>query len=271
MKRYLSFFAALWFMVSYAFASETTVAEEQAKRPRLIPQEAGKLSLSSYYDYGWVHLDSKTGKWGVSTTTLSYTMNDHLTPYLEISALDRFHQIDYTYNTGTYIKFKDLSSLRAEIGFGSDITYVYRFQTRLEYAHRLSGSLFWQTGYRYLNYADNDVFIGYPGLIYYFGDNYVTAFYNVSHTESRGNAQWGTVKGNFALNDRVSLWLGQAIGQRLYDIELLPASKQYGYIIFCGVDFKLTRALDLQLGYSYSMEKPDFIKRSLEFGLSSKF
>ncbi len=272
MKKCLGFCAAICLLTSYAFAAESTVAEEQAKKAaRPVQGEAGKISVSSYYDYGWVNLASRKGTWGVSTNTVAYSLNDHVTPYLEINALDRFHEHDSTYNAGTYLKFSDQSTLWSEIGFGADITYVYRFQARLEYQHRVAGGLFWQAGYRYLNYADNDVFIGLPGLTYYFGDNYITAYYNVSQTESRGTAQWGTVKGNVALNDRLSVWLGQAIGERLYDIELLPASKQYGYILFCGAGVKLTRSLDLQLGYSYSRERPDFIKRSLEFGLSCKF
>jgi opacity protein-like surface antigen len=107
-------------------------------------------------------------------------------------------------------------------------------------------------------------------LIYYFGNNYIAAYYNLSHTQNRGKAQWGTLKGNFAVNDRLSFWIGQAIGERLYDIWILPASKQYGYIYFCGVDLRVTKSLNLQLGYSYSRERPDFLKRSLEFGLSFK-
>jgi YaiO family outer membrane protein len=261
-------------MPSFVFASDRTTVEQQLKEKAMpIAQEQAKkkLYLSSDYEYGWVTQALRKGKWGVLTNDVMYSVNDFLLPYFEATTQDRFGQTDYTFDAGTYLKFKDASYLRSEIGFGDHITYVYQFQSRLEYQHRLFKNYFWQLGYRYLNYADNDVFIGYPGLVYYFGDNYITIFYNTSHTEGRGNAQWGTVKGNFSLTDRLDAWLGAAVGERLYDIQLLPPSNQYGYIAFCGFDFKIVKDLSLRLGFSYSKEKPSFTKRGLDIGLAYKF
>lgn len=276
MKRHIFwlwvFFALL--TASHAFAAGEVVVEEQAKEKtaNLMPKETNeKWYLSSYYDYGWVEINSKKGSWTVLTNNVAYSVNNRFTAYLEENTLDRFGQKGYTVNVGAYFKFPDYSYLRPEIGFGKDADYTYSSQARVEYGHRLVRNCYWQLGSRYLNYSAGDVFIVSPGLIYYFGNNYVSVFYNTSHTEGRGNAQWGTIRGNFYLNDRLSAWLGTAVGERLFDIELLPASEQYGSIAFGGIDWKLTKDIHLKLGASYSEEKPYFSKSSFEAGLSCKF
>lgn len=273
MKRLiLIVFALILSVTSFCYAQQqTAVVTERLTEKPLPSMVKGKLLVSSYYDYGWTKLHSRDVKWGMSTDTIAYAVTDQVTPYITVNAWDRNHILDTTVDFGAYIRFKDSSFIRSEIGFDSDPEYLYKFQTLQEYNHRLYKNLFWLTGYHYLHYAEDDVFIGYPGLVYYFGDNYVSATYNVSTTESRGSAQWGVVKGSFALTDRINLSVGTAVGQRLYDIDLLPASKQYGYIMFMGLDTKITDSLGLRLGYSYSRERPAFIKRSLEFGLSYKF
>jgi len=276
MKKCICFFILfLLTAVSAAFATDQkTVAEEQIKKKAAPLEQPAKekLFLSTDYDYGWVHLGSQTGSWTVFTNTVAYEMNKFFTPYLEQNVLGRFGHIDYSTNVGSYLKFQDSSYIHSEIGFGENITYIYNFQATLEYVHKLIDKCFWLAGSKYLNYrAGSDVYIVYPGLIYYFGDSYITAFYDNSFTEGRGMAKWGSVKGNFALTDRLSAWLGAAYGQRMYDIELLPSSQQYGYIAFCGLNYKITEWLSAKSGFSYSREKPDFIKRSLEAGLTCKF
>ncbi len=256
---------------SYALAAENTEAETQFRKKALPELETKGWLLSSYYEYSSIKLAGRKGQWRLLTDTLAYTFNNGLIPYLEIDSWDRFHNKDELINAGAYLKFKDNSYLHSEIGFGDDITYVPRFRSVQEYQRRLVKNLFWQFGYKYLNYSDNDVNIVYPGLYYYFKDHYLSMFYNVSFTESRGTAHWGVLKGNFALNKRLNAWIGTAVGERLYDIELLNASKQYGYIIFSGFDLTLYKELKLRLGFSYSKEKPDFIKRSVDYGLSIKF
>lgn len=246
-------------------------AETELKRKPLPGLEEKRLLIISYYDLGWVNLAGRKDYWRLLTDTVMYSFDNGLIPYVEIDSWDRFHDKDQVINAGAYLKFKNYSFLHSEISFGNDITYVPRFRALQEYEHRLIKNISWQFGYRYLNYLDDDVYIVYPGLIYYFNDHFLALAYNASLTESRGTAQWGTLRGNFALNNRLNLWLGTAIGERLYDIEPLAASKQYGYIIFSGIDFKIYKELKMRLGFSYSKENPHFIKRNLDCGLSLKF
>jgi len=233
--------------------------------------ENNQLFFSSYYEYSAVKQDGRKGQWRLFTNTFGYSFANGFTPYFEADSWERFHNSGQLFNLGAYLKFKDFSYLHSEIGFGNDITYLPRFRFLQEYEHKLSGNLSWQAGFKYLHYPANDVYIGYPGLIYYFGDNYLSAFYNLSFTESRGAAQSALFKGNIALNKYIDVWFGAALGQRLYDIDLLKASQQYGYIIYSGVDFKVYKDLRLRLGFSYGREKPAFIVRSIDYGISVKF
>ena len=64
---------------------------------------------------------------------------------------------------------------------------------------------------------------------------------------------------------------GVAYGQRLYDIYGLDAHEEDGYILFTGVNLKLYKGIRFRAGYSYSFEKPKFIKRSVNLALSAAF
>lgn len=272
MKKTCVLAAAFCLLFCYqAHALEGTEAESRLKGKPLTTLAEKQFLFSSYYEMSWIKLAGRKDYWRLFTNTLAYSFDNGLVPYLEIDAWDRLHDHDQLVSLGSYLKFKDSSFLHSEISFGNDITYVPRFRATQEYQRRFIQDIFWQFGYRYLNHPEDDVNIVYPGLVYYFKDHYLSLFYNASFTESRGTAQWGTIRGNFAVNDRLNLWLGTAAGERLYDIELLKASKQYGYILFLGTDFKLYKELKMRLGFSYSKENPDFIKRSLDYGLSFKF
>lgn len=276
MRRHLLIITLLNLALSTSvFAAETTVAERQLKEKGIRVEEEGakkeKLYIGSFDELSWIKQGNKKGYWRLLTSQAAYRVNDALLPYLNVDAWERFGDYDQTISAGSYIIFKDKSYLRSEIGWGANIDYLYEFQTTLEYEHKLIKDYFWNFTYRYLNYPDDDVYIFSPGLRYYFGDHFLSIFYNASSTESRGVAQWGTIKGNFALNKRLNFWIGSAVGERLYDILPLKASEQYGYIFFTGFDCNIYKNLFVRLGYSYSKEEPSFIKRSLDFGASIKF
>lgn len=278
MSRHLIFIVLSFSITcSSALAVENTEAEKQLreKPPSFEEKKAGKekLYFSSYEEYSWVNQGSRKGKWKLFTGNFAYSLNDALLPYIGVNAWERLSVYDKTIDAGVYIKFKDNSYLRTEMGFGTGLKYLYRYQTTLEYEHRLVKGYSANLGFRFLDYpSDGDnVYIFSPGLRHYFGNHYISAFYNASKTEGRGIAQWGTLKGNFTVNDRLNVYLGTAVGQRLYDIFELDASKQFGYIGFSGIDFNVYKNFKLRLGGSYSMEKPAFRKRSLDLGGSVKF
>jgi YaiO family outer membrane protein len=258
-------------LISCGASAEEVKKEREIKEvePRLAVTEK-KLYFDSYYEYGWVKQGSRKGAWKTLSSRLAYLHNNLQTPYLEITRYDRLKATDYTVDLGSYFKLQDAYA-QAEIGFGDEIDYVYRFQTTLECSHKLIKNLFWKLGARYLNYAANDVLISSPGLIYYFGGHYLSLDYGNSITESRGMAHWGDIKGNFAITKRLQIWMGTALGERLYDIYAIKASKQYGYIFFTGFNFKTSDNMDFRVGYSYSMEKPSFIKRDLNCAFYLKF
>jgi YaiO family outer membrane protein len=271
LRLFVSFAALILLIRSFVMADERAEAELQLKDKPLQYLKDGQLFLSSYYEYSWIKQGARKGQWRLFTNTVGYSFDNGITPYLEVNSWDRFHDKDQLINFGGYFKFPDSSYIHSEFGFGNDISYLPVFRALQEYERRLVKNISWQAGHIYLNYPVNDVNIVYPGLVYYFGNNYVSAFYNASFIQTRGTAHWASFKGNFSLSERLNLWLGTAVGERLYDIDLLKASEQYGYIFFSGVDLKVCHDLRLRLGFSYSKERPDFIKRSIDYGFSVKF
>jgi YaiO family outer membrane protein len=229
----------------------------------------GEVSWDSYFEPSKVVQGSRPGRWREITNRIAYKYKN-VQAYVTMSQWRRFSVDNYTAHVGTYLNFAN-SYAHLEAGWGWDVTYMYKFQSIIEYGHRIKNGLYWQVGYNFRNYAANDTYMVYPGLIYYFGDNYISADYGMTFTESRGVANFGTVKGSFALTKRLSLLLGMAAGRRLYDIFELPAYDQFGYIIFSGLNFNLCPWATARLGYSYGTEKPDFIKRSINTSISLKF
>lgn len=277
MRRYIIFLFALAVIapsVVYAVGESPTEQMLKTGVPSLgivegKPEAKGEFSIDSYFEPNKVVQGSRPGRWREITNRIGYKYKN-IQGYLTMSQWRRFDVDNETAHFGAYVSFPN-SYVHAEAGWGWNVTYMYKFQSIVEYGHRIKNGLYWQVGYNFRNYAANDTYMLYPGLIYYFGDHYISVDYGATLTESRGIAQFGTVKGNFALTKRLSLLLGMAAGRRLYDIFELPAYKQFGYIIFSGFNFKVCPWATARLGYSYGTEKPDFIKRGINTSVSLKF
>lgn len=270
--------AALSLLINFS----TGHAAEQAETERLIRTKQPPLAIledkevkkdemyfDGYLEQSDILQGSTTGHWTEITTRYGY-IHRNIQGYLSISQLTRFDDKDFTVNLGSYLSFKD-SYAHLEAGFGWLVDYIYRFQSIVEYGHRAHKNLFWQVGYSYRAYDPDDTHLVYPGLIYYFGDSYISADYGVSFIETRDTAHFGTVKGSFAITKFLRWGIGVAFGQRLYDIFALDAKEEFGYIGFTGLQFNIYKGINGRVGVSYGAEKPKFIKRSLDFALSAKF
>jgi hypothetical protein len=257
-------------------------AAEQADQERLIreitppmgivkeqPEKKDSYYFDVYYEPGDVLQGTRTGHWNELTNTFGYT-HKNITSYLSVSQLERFDNKDYTANFGNYINFKD-SYVHTEIGFGWLVNYIYEFISIFEYGHKLYRELYWQLGYTYKGYVLYDVHTVYPGLIYYFGDSYMSANWGIGFMESNDTGNFGIVKGNFAITKSLQWNCGVAFGERLYDIYSYDARLERGFILFTGFNYNLYKGINLKAGYAYGEEAPKFIKRSLYFGASVKF
>lgn len=263
--------------------NESYGATEGAETARLIQQqmapplavlkdeeaEKDEVFADVFYEPSDIMQGNRTGHWNELTTLYAYT-HRNVRSYLFVSQLERFDDKDYTGNFGTYINLKN-SYVHYEVGFGWKVDFIYKLQTILEYGHKLYENLFWQMGYSWRNYSTHDTHIVYPGLIYYFGDSYISGDWGITYKEHSSTGFFGTFKGNFAITKKLNYYAGVAVGQRLYDIFELKAAKENGYILFTGLNYKFTKNWSARFGISYGTEEPKFIKRSLDFGLSLKF
>ncbi len=270
---FIIFFCLIFFTPAYA-AQQTNTPNIITEAPPPIPakiaeEEKIEVFADSYYEPSDVAQGSRKGSWK-EVTDMAGLSKGNLKGYFSVSQLRRFEDTNYTANFGAYLMMKN-SSLHFETGFAWDRTFIYRLQDIIEYSHKLYNYLYWQLGYTYRAYPTGDTHLIYPGLIYYFGDSYISANYGASIIASRGAGNMGTVKLNIALNKYVSWWWGGAYGQWLYDIDGLPASQEVGYILFSGFTYNINKWLTARIGYSYGTEKPKFLKRNLMYGLSLKF
>ncbi|MFA6281096.1 MAG: YaiO family outer membrane beta-barrel protein [Candidatus Omnitrophota bacterium] len=268
-------FLTLFFPYQYSFSDqiESERLTKEAPLPSMITKEAvpskQRWYVGSFYDLGNTVQGQRTGEWQEIDGWLGYQF-DKANVYGSFSQLRRFHEKDYTANLGAYFSLNNYY-IHEELGGGWDADFIYKFQNILEVSHKLYKNLFWEMGYNYRNYSYNDNYLAYPGLIYYFGDNYASINYGVTHIESRGTGQFGTLKGSLALTKRLRWQIGTSIGQWLYDIYGLSSQKEYGYIAFTMFNIELFKGVHLGLGYSYGTEKPKFIKRSFDCSLSYSF
>ncbi len=242
---------------------------KKIQEPKPFFGPGNNILFDSSYEYSFVTLGARRVHWKLLASRLMYMIRGQI-PYIEITHHERDRVSDITIAPGVYFQFKN-SSLHLENGFGLDADYIYRYQSTVEYEHRLIKTLFWKIGGRFLHYKDADIFLTYPGFTYYFGNHYISANYGFSLTESRSDAHWGSARANFALSPELNAYLGAAIGQRLFDVYSIEAAKQGGFILFTGVEFRIFNNAKIRAGYSHSEEKPNFIKRSIDGGLSVTF
>lgn len=264
-------------MIRISWAAEQSETERLIRRitpPLSLLEEKPKKKEEWLIDFFEEPSDivqgSRRGHWNELTNTIGYKY-ENIQSYFSASRFERFDDDDYTASIGSYISMKD-SYAHMEAGFGWDVDYMYKLQSIIEYGHRIYKTVYLQAGYNYRDYDSGDTHLVYPGIIYYFGDNYISVDYGASGIEGRGLANFGTVKGNFAITSFLDWMGGIAFGERLYDIYGFDrASAERGFILFTGVNMEIYKDIKFRVGYSYGTEAPKFIKRSVNFGISAKF
>lgn len=282
MRRILASYIIIILTLSSITLSTSDSSAEQVDTERLIMRMTPPLSIiketpskdemsfDTFYEPSSIVQGSRTGHWSEITETFGYK-HGKVQGYGSVTRYERFSNRDFTANIGAYFNFPD-SYVHSEIGAGWYTDYIYNLLVLNEYGHKLFKDVYWQIGYLFRKYnnAGNSHML-YPGLIYYFGDSYMSANYGATWIEGRGTASFGNFRGDFAITDRVHFWTGIAVGQWLYDIFGYAPSKEFGYILSAGLSARVYKGITARVGYSYSVEDPKFIKRSLIFGLSAKF
>lgn len=228
-----------------------------------------EVTLGAYYEPSEVLQGSRTGRWIEWTNQFGYT-RDNINSYILLSQFERFDNRDRAANIGTYLNFGG-SYAHIEFGWGWDIDYIYKFQSITEYGRRLYSDLFWQIGYSYRAYDTDDVHLIYPGLLYYFGNSYISADYGTNYTEARDTAHFGAIRGSFAITSFLRWQAGVTFGEKLYDINELDARNEFGCVVYTALIVTIHKSLSVRAGCSYGQEEPKFIKRSIDFGVSIRF
>lgn len=251
-------------------ADQLTAEQELRIWTPYIERDKQRLYIDTLYEYSPVRIAGRKTHWEQYSTRVMGTYQGHL-PYFEYHLFERDREWDQALHLGSYFLFENWN-LQPEIGFGIDTDFLYRFQTSAAVERRLVESLYFKIKERYLHYRAGDVLITSPGLSYYYGDHFLTADYNVSLTEGRGNAHYATVQTHLLFFKRLHLYSGIALGERLFDVDALDASKQMGFILSAGADFRVSKNVKVGFDYSFGEEEnPKFRKRGFGGRISVRF
>lgn len=235
-------------------------------------EEKDRWYFDGYFEPSDVLQGTNRGHWNELDYTFGY-IHKNITGYAWISQQERFDVKDNVAALGTYINMDKNQYTHFECGIGWPTNFLYQLQAIGEYGHRLYENMFGQVSYTYRSYrgSGDDTHLLAPGLIYYFGDSYLSANYGASYMESHDTASIGIFKGDFAITNFLRWNCGIAFGGRLYDILGKDAKDEQGYILFTGVNIKLYKGISCRFGYIYGMEEPKFIKRGVYYAVSAKF
>ncbi|MFA6078847.1 MAG: YaiO family outer membrane beta-barrel protein [Candidatus Omnitrophota bacterium] len=261
---------------AFSYAAQQSDVEKLVERlapPRAVTEERAEEKdrwfLDAFYEPSNILQGTRTGHWNEAIQTFGY-QHKNITGYAAFSQLERFDIKDNTVNLGTYLTFHDQYA-HIEMGYGWDCNFIYQWQVITEYGHKIYKDLYAQISYTYRAYRTDDTYLVAPGLIYYFGDSFMSANYGASYMESHDTANLGVFKGDFAITKFLRWNCGVAVGGRLYDIYGMDAADEFGYILFTGVNINVYKGWNCRVGYSYGTEEPKFIKRSVNFAASVKF
>ncbi|MEW5758239.1 MAG: hypothetical protein AB1755_02020 [Candidatus Omnitrophota bacterium] len=274
-KKFILSILLFLFMYLYLYAADT---DTERRLREIVPpavvvkdviEEKDKVYYNVFYEPNRVLQGATKGRWIETTGTIGYG-HKNIRGYFSSSQLKRIHQKDYIASMGAYLSFKD-SYVHFEGGGGWNLSFIYKSQFLAEYGHKIIKNLYGQLGYTFKGYSSGNTHIVLPGLIYYFGDSYISGFYGTSAIEGRGLSFFGSLRGDFALTSFLKFDVGVSYGSRLYDIYGFDASEELGYIINTGFTLKLCEGVNFRAGYTNSMERPKFFKKGANFSLAIKF
>ncbi|MDO8535713.1 MAG: YaiO family outer membrane beta-barrel protein [Candidatus Omnitrophota bacterium] len=278
-KRLLALFLVFVMMPTFSCGAEQASVEKLVQRltPPLAVTAAKEQEKDSWYFDGYfepadVLQGTKRGHWNELDYNFGY-VHKNITGYAWISQQERFDVKNNAASLGAYINMDKDQYTHFECGLGWPTNFLYQLQSIAEYGHRVYENLFGQVGYTYRSYrgSGDDTHLVTPGLIYYFGDSYLSANYGASYMESHDTASIGVFKGDFAITKFLRWNCGVAFGGRLYDILGKDAKDEQGYILFTGVNINLYKGINCRFGYIYGTEAPKFIKRGVYYAVSAKF
>ena len=257
---------------TYTLAQQPEIATQGIFKaePRFEKESKERIEISSYEEYSWVRQGSGKGHWNVSSNRLAYIEDNIPVFYTDFDIYTRFSEVDYTFNFGSYYK-SETGYIHGEIGFGADVDYIYRFRMVGEAEFKLIDTLNINVDGIYMNYESGDVLVTSPGLVYYFGNDYIGADFGISIIKNRFPAYFGTLRGYHHLNEHLGIWFNGALGERLFDIFEYDPSKQFGFIVGCGMQFTFSKNFIVRAGWSHSEENPSFIKQSIDLKATIKF
>ena len=160
----------------------------------------------------------------------------------------------------------------AGAGATPDAVFLYRYSVEGEVARRVVGTIVAGVGYRHLAFQTQTIRQWQPSLTWYHARGDVGARYFVTRNATTGRTSPTVqLRTTVDLTPRLRVGGGLAIGDRIFDVSLLPAGDARSRVGFGSVRVGLTTHDFVELGASYAREEPSFLYRSVSVGYRRTF
>ena len=184
---------------------------------------------------------------------------------------ERGGRVDVAASTRGYRRAGDWT-----VGFGGAVSpnaeFLYRYSADAELSRRVVGTLVASTGYRYLAFRTVGLHQVQPSLAWYHPRGDVQARLFLTRNGDAGRTSPTIlVRTTFDVHPRFRVGGGAAVGDRIFDVTLLPSGRARSRVAFANVRIGFTAHDAIELGGSAAHEEPGFDFRSLSVGYRRTF
>jgi YaiO family outer membrane protein len=246
--------AALIALPAFSLAQSTTPWAVDIGRERAEVTNNGAVSIwtTDRAQVGWTRPD--VGGW-----------------FGSIERQERGERVDVAVSTRGYRRAGDWT-----VGFGVAISphaeFLYRYSADAEVSRRVAGTLVASAGYRYLAYRPFELHQVQPSLAWYHPKGDLQArFFLTRNADLDRTSPTMLVRTTFDAHPRVRVGGGAAVGDRIFDVTLLPIGSAQSRVAFASVRFGFTAHDAIEVGGWAAHEDPGFDFRSLSVGYRRMF
>ena len=150
--------------------------------------------------------------------------------------------------------------------------FQYRYSAEGEVSRRVIGALVASTGYRFLAFRGQNLQQVQPSLAWYYpkGDVQVRLFVTRNDVADRTSPTL-QLRTTFDATARLRLGGGMAIGDRIFDVTLLPTGRARSKVVFASARVGVTAHDAIEVGGAFADEQPAFTFRSFSLGYRRTF
>jgi YaiO family outer membrane protein len=150
--------------------------------------------------------------------------------------------------------------------------FLYRYSADVELSRRVVGTFVTSAAYRYLAFRSVGLHQVQPALAWYHPKGDVQArLFLTRNADAHRTSPTVLLRTTFDAHPRFRVGGGVAVGDRIFDVTLLPSGRARSRVAFANIRVGFTAHDAIDVGGSIAHEAPDFDFRSLSLGYRRTF